>query len=348
MDIKRYIHDLLYLHDCVIIPGFGGFVANYKAAEINFEQNTFAPPSKAISFNKNLNNNDGLLIGHISERTGTGYVDVKKMVDDFVGNTLKNLEKGKRINFEDIGHFQYDKQRNLQFEPENSSNYLIDSYGLSWFQMAPLEPYDVTKRIQKKFTDREPVPRKGMSKTVRRLLIGIPVLVILVLIPLKTKYFENLNIDFSSINPFNKNRTEEIKEPVEVIVNEADIFYEDAIETTGTVETTLDPDDNIKQEVSETVDEKADISIEDPDVQPVGIEQSEAFYIIAGSFSEKINANQLQAELQKSGFESVIFDADNGLFRVSIGNYPDRPTALVALDKLRKIPGRETVWLLKN
>ncbi|MEC8853074.1 MAG: SPOR domain-containing protein, partial [Bacteroidota bacterium] len=33
--IEHYISDLLYLHDCVIIPGFGGFVGNKKSAFIH-------------------------------------------------------------------------------------------------------------------------------------------------------------------------------------------------------------------------------------------------------------------------------------------------------------------------
>jgi hypothetical protein len=34
MKIEQYISELLYKYDCVIVPGLGGFVANYKSATI--------------------------------------------------------------------------------------------------------------------------------------------------------------------------------------------------------------------------------------------------------------------------------------------------------------------------
>ncbi len=63
MEISQYIKELLILNDCVIIPEFGGFVANYKPATI--ENNQFFPPAKEIAFNNKLVSNDGLLIKHI-------------------------------------------------------------------------------------------------------------------------------------------------------------------------------------------------------------------------------------------------------------------------------------------
>ena len=54
MDITKYIKELLFLHDCVILPGFGGFVANYKSAKIDEIRNVFFPPSKDIGFNREI------------------------------------------------------------------------------------------------------------------------------------------------------------------------------------------------------------------------------------------------------------------------------------------------------
>ena len=66
MDITAFIRELLFGHDCVIIPGFGGFIGNYNPAHIDKNSGTFYPPVKQISFNRNLNHNDGLLVGRIS------------------------------------------------------------------------------------------------------------------------------------------------------------------------------------------------------------------------------------------------------------------------------------------
>ena len=61
MELSGYIGDLLQKHNCVIVPEFGGFIANYKSAVIDTVNNRINPPSKSVLFNPNLVNNDGLL-----------------------------------------------------------------------------------------------------------------------------------------------------------------------------------------------------------------------------------------------------------------------------------------------
>ena len=46
LEITKYIQELLFVHDCVILPGFGGFVANYRPAKIDENQQIVHPPSK--------------------------------------------------------------------------------------------------------------------------------------------------------------------------------------------------------------------------------------------------------------------------------------------------------------
>ncbi|MBL7972118.1 MAG: SPOR domain-containing protein, partial [Prolixibacteraceae bacterium] len=76
MEINHYIKELLLLNDCVIIPEFGGFVANYKPA--TNENNRFFPPTKEIAFNNKLISNDGLLINHISQTEGISYFSARQ------------------------------------------------------------------------------------------------------------------------------------------------------------------------------------------------------------------------------------------------------------------------------
>ena len=46
--VAHYISELLFLHDCVIVPEFGGFVGNKKSAQLNKTTGTLTPPSKQI------------------------------------------------------------------------------------------------------------------------------------------------------------------------------------------------------------------------------------------------------------------------------------------------------------
>ncbi|MCK5765559.1 MAG: SPOR domain-containing protein, partial [Bacteroidales bacterium] len=64
--IDRYISELLFDHDCVILPGVGGFLTNYSGARIHPIRHSFQPAARTLVFNANLRTNDGLLIDYVS------------------------------------------------------------------------------------------------------------------------------------------------------------------------------------------------------------------------------------------------------------------------------------------
>ena len=80
MDIAAFIRELLFGNDCVIIPGFGGFIGNYSQAHIDNNTGTFYPPVRQISYNRNLSHNDGLLVGMISGSSNISYGDAINLV----------------------------------------------------------------------------------------------------------------------------------------------------------------------------------------------------------------------------------------------------------------------------
>ena len=67
MQLSQYISNLLYRYDCVVVPEFGAFLAHKIPAKIQENKNSFYPPSKRLSFNAQLQINDGVLANHISE-----------------------------------------------------------------------------------------------------------------------------------------------------------------------------------------------------------------------------------------------------------------------------------------
>ncbi|HNX55022.1 MAG TPA: SPOR domain-containing protein [Prolixibacteraceae bacterium] len=182
MEISQYIKEILLLNDCVIIPEFGGFIANYKPAKV--ENNQFFPPSKEIAFNNKLVSNDGLLVNYISDVEGINYFEAKQKLDSFVEETLLNLERNRNVYFEGIGYLHYDSKENLQFEPQLKENLLVDSYGLQSFTFEKLYQRQMPQpaaRIEMK----EPVPVIFQKRKARKLAIAIPLLIAMALIPMK-------------------------------------------------------------------------------------------------------------------------------------------------------------------
>ena len=91
--LEKYIPELLYSHECVIIPDFGGFVSRMESSVFDEKLVVFSPPSKSISFNKNLINNDGLLINHVMNTEKTTY----DFASTFIKNTVSIPESCKFI-----------------------------------------------------------------------------------------------------------------------------------------------------------------------------------------------------------------------------------------------------------
>jgi len=182
VEINQYIKELLLLNDCVIIPEFGGFVANYKPASV--ENNRFLPPTKEIAFNNKLISNDGLLINYIADNQGVSYFNAKQKLENFVEETLLNLERNRNVYFEGVGYLHYDSRENLQFEPQLKQNLLVESYGLQDFTYEKLYQRQMPKPAFK-VEYKEPVPVIFQKRKLQKLVVVVPLLIAMALIPMK-------------------------------------------------------------------------------------------------------------------------------------------------------------------
>ena len=79
LKLDSHISYLLHEHDCVILPSFGGFVANYHSAKIDPVIDLMHPPKKHIVFNKTLQNNDGLLVNEVASYEGVSFKKGQKI-----------------------------------------------------------------------------------------------------------------------------------------------------------------------------------------------------------------------------------------------------------------------------
>lgn len=330
MDVTAFIRELLFGHDCVIVPGFGGFIGNYTPARIDKPAGTFYPPVKQISFNRNLNHNDGLLIGRISNTTGMNYGDARNSVEEFVLDVRKKLGQGEKIKFHHIGSFVNNHEGNIQFEPDRSVNYHLDSYGLEPFVCMPLEGYDVRKRIVRQ-KNMEPVPQMPTRKLLWRAAVIIPLLSLLVIVPLKTDFFKS-KAENSTMNPLvtaefesNKKAVDQgnYVEPPKTEITKTDAAEEITAKTEISSETT--PKTEIEKPASEII-------------TPVVSENS--YYVITGSFKSRGNALSQADRLKEEGFSPEIVTTDNGFFRVCAVSCDDLKTAVGKKETIAgKFPG---------
>lgn len=171
MKIAKYIGDLIFDYECVVIPGLGGFISTEESASINATTNQFSPPYKQIRFNIHLKANDGLLVNYVSKNEGLSYKSGKQKVDKFALLCHKALKDGKRINFNKIGYLFLDANENIVFKQEKTINYNADSFGLSSFVSPAIRRPNVEEKIKEAFSvkkeDSGKTPTKSSPKRTK-------------------------------------------------------------------------------------------------------------------------------------------------------------------------------------
>ena len=85
IELSRHIEALLLEHDCVIVPGLGGFVTQYVPACRLPDEVLFLPPHRTVGFNAELTLNDGLLVQSYMQAYDTSYPETVRMIEEAVG-----------------------------------------------------------------------------------------------------------------------------------------------------------------------------------------------------------------------------------------------------------------------
>ncbi|WP_430811685.1 MULTISPECIES: SPOR domain-containing protein [unclassified Carboxylicivirga] len=135
--VAQHISNLLYTHECVIIPHLGALVSTTVSARIDTETNRFMPPSREIGFNRSLSHNDGLLISTLSQINGLSYEAARQSVDAFVNDLTARIDRGEVGRIDKVGSLKKDALGSLQFVADSSEAYLPEAFGLSSFHFTP-------------------------------------------------------------------------------------------------------------------------------------------------------------------------------------------------------------------
>ena len=144
--IEDLISSLLLRHSCVIIPNFGGFVAKTISAKLDLDRGIFIAPTKQLLFNKNLLNNDGLLISEYASLNAIEYSKSQNEIEKFVLDLKSKLNSKQSVHIERVGKLSYDLEGNLVFEQDRYFNLLLSSYGLNQVQFIANKEVDINKQ----------------------------------------------------------------------------------------------------------------------------------------------------------------------------------------------------------
>ena len=315
LKLDQHISDLLYRYDCVIVPDFGGFVANYQPAKINSRTNVFTPPGKQLSFNRNLSGNDGLLASHIVQQYGINYDDALRSISDCVNEYHRELNSGKRVLIEKVGVLYQDENRNILFEPVSTVNYLSDSFGLDKFHVSPAEEEKKIIPIEKSTLRRIHPGRVAAAIAIPFFFIGSAFL-------FQTRIDENYaqiqlsNLGFNTVEAIYTVRNEVKLNSTSL---EENIAFDAMVDEASLRSFTKVPE----------------------------VKSEENWFIVGGCFSEESNANSFIKKLQKQGYPAKKIEHYKKLHAVAYKGFSKESDAREFLAQVKE-DANVSAWLLKK
>lgn len=310
--IVSHLDCLLMMHDCVIVPRFGGFVLHTVPALYRANDHHFRPIQRDIVFNTTLRYNDGLLTESYMKMYGLDYHKAYRMIENDVEEIKTLLHKGQEVELGSIGSFRLGDEGQIVFHPAESGFQCVESYGLSSFKLKTIhdlqreESARLAAEVKKPANDKVlyiPINKKwlrGIAGTAAAVALFL-----LVSTPVK-------QID---TNAYTANFI-----PTEVVLNSK--LPSVAITTP-------------------TVKEEAPV-VSTPTPTPA---TKQLYYVVVSSVNSVKQADMFISQMDKSSFPRVNKLVENKKVRVYTEKFDSREKADTYMAKLRKNPKYQDAWV---
>ena len=307
MQLSQYISTLLYRYECVVVPGFGAFLTHKVSAEIDAQAQVFYPPKKRLSFNEQLQSNDGVLANYIATSEKVSYENALAKIAKQVAEIQQSLKQNETVSIKYVGDLSRRKTGALEFEPSYHLNYMTAAFGLSQF-VSPEVKRDLPLKVlgaKEKEATLILASRKSRTNTVIKYAAVAVIMLGLGGFMLSNAYIQHIE-----------------KENI-VAQEKARIALDNQIqEATFLVNTPLPT---------------ITIDIEKP---------SGSFHIVAGAFRVKANSERKLRQLKRLGFNARVIGQNRyGLHQVVFESYKERRAAERALYNIKRTQD-PAAWLL--
>ena len=307
MQLETYISDLLYRYECVVVPDFGAFLTRRESAKVHEYTNTFYPPKKVLSFNEQIQSNDGLLVSYIADQEKIPFEHALEKIKKRVKSLKSYLAQGETISLENIGELNLNPEGKVQFEPSYHLNYLTGAFGLAQF-MSPVISRDVLKEEVEKIEQVVPISFTPERRKTRPYLRYAAVAILALTLGSfgVSQYYVN------KIESYNQLAQEEAHKQIENTIQEATFVINNPLPA-------------ITLNVSK---------------------QTGKYHIVAGAFRIKENSIKKVDQLKILGYNARVIGVNRfGLHEVVYESFENRSKALKALKRIRFAHNKDA-WLL--
>lgn len=349
--IITHIERLLLVHDCVIVPNFGGFVLQIIPSVCDEAKDTFRPLRKEISFNSTLQHNDGLLSESYMSLHGVNYQQAQHMLEADVEQIKLALQHDKTLSLGVLGSFRLGSEGQTIFNSGETDLFSVSSYGLPVFHfpaLASLQPeqQDLSQKLEidkkKKDTFYIPVSRKLIRTAVAS--VAAVGLFLLISTPVKDV---NQSAYTASFIPTEMVSYKAV--PADVVdIAVADIQREAEKGNPSLSPAMIKPVDNVSLKTEYPAEARKPVK---PEVKSKALASEtvksnpKMYHIVIASFPTEAQADEFIAGVDKKECQHVSKVVRDGKYRIYADKFDNREQAESYMATLRVNPKYKDAWL---
>jgi len=129
-EFYTFLEHLLYEHECVIIPNFGGFVVNAQGFSFNEKEGKIHPKKKFVAFNEKLKTDDRFLSTEWAKKKSIPQKEAAVEIAN-ISKELKSLLISQGIlSIGVLGSFTLIQENRISFSPNPDFNADLAVFGL--------------------------------------------------------------------------------------------------------------------------------------------------------------------------------------------------------------------------
>lgn len=361
IELAQHIETLLLENDCVIVPGFGGFVAHYSPATRIKEENIFLPPTRTIGFNPQLKLNDGVLVQSYMSAYDTSFADASRIVEKEVNEFIGLLHEEGKAHLDNIGEIHYNVYGNYEFIPYDSKITTPSLYGLDFFEMQELSVLQQKEKVW--VPTHQEKEKKTFEISINRAYLrnAAAMIAAIVLFFAFSTPVENTDVQKNNYAQLLPSELFEQIEKQSVAVTPVYVKSEAMQQAKKPSATASTKTSSTKKHTADKVKTSKPIAVREVKVTKQGTSATTAatapavksqksvnhpFHIIvAGGISLK-DAEAIATQLKSKGFANAKALNMDGKVRVSISSFDNRNEATKQLLELRKNETYKNAWLL--
>jgi nucleoid DNA-binding protein len=129
-DFYTFLEHLLYDHECVIIPQFGGFVVNAQDFQFNAKENKIYPKRKCVAFNEKLKTDDRFLTTEWANKQSISQKEASIEIAAISKELKSQILSQGYLTIGELGAFTLNTENRLSFTPNPDFNADLTVFGL--------------------------------------------------------------------------------------------------------------------------------------------------------------------------------------------------------------------------